>query len=69
MPGLGVALLAKLRRTAREHGGVVGAVGQMTEAAILGSRRVLPQMWAALVGMTVKTGLVEVGLGQQMLSG
>jgi hypothetical protein len=65
MAGRRVALLAQQRRPADQHRQVVAAVRPVTERAILGCRRMLPQEWAALFRVAEIAGLVDGRLAQQ----
>ena len=54
-----VAGLAQLRRAPHQEGRLIGAVRQMTDAAILGGRRMLPLKRPLLLGVAREAGLIQ----------
>ena len=57
--GLRVAALAKQWCALRQHAGVVRAVRRVTDSAVFTDRRVLPEVWATLFGVTLLAGVVH----------
>ncbi len=64
-----MAALAQHRAARRQHARMVGAVRIMTSAAVLGDRRVFPQVGAALFGVAAEAGVVQRLPGELPLAG
>ena len=59
MARLRVTALTQHRATHREHAWVIGAVRVVAITAILGDRRVFPKIRSALLGVTIKAGVIK----------
>lgn len=62
-----MALLAKQRWSLGQHGGMIAAVHIVAKRTRFGDRSMLPQVGAALIGMTAIAGVIDIVFGQQVI--